>query len=127
MAKSLKSQMKQLKEPQKVQLRSLAEECTTIQRGSKKDGYVTVKKGKPLDHDVKQKSAKREDDLFVGQTIGVSKGVTKNMDNYESLRVDCWLSDTVHEGETVREAFARIEAIVDEVLEESVLATAGED
>ena len=49
------------------------------------------------------------------------------MENYESLRVDCWLSDTVREDETVKEAFARVEAIIDEVLEESVLATVGED
>ena len=129
MAKSLSSQMKRLKEQQVEQLQAQARENTTISRGNKRDGYSTVKAGKPLDHEVKQATAKNKTtvDSFVGQTFGISKGCTKNMDNYESLRVDCWLSDTVREGETVKEAFARVEAIIDEVLEESVLATVGED
>lgn len=127
MAKSLSSQLKKLKEQQEEQLRETARENTSISKGNAHNGYETLKKGKPLDYEVKQKTAKSKDTVsFAGQTFGVSKGCTKNMDNYESLRVDCWLSDTVREGETVREAFARVEAIVDEVLEESVLATAGE-
>lgn len=126
MAKSLSSQMKKLKTQQVEQLQAQARENTTITRGSKREGMTTVKAGKPLDHEVKQTTAKSKNDLFVGQTFGISKGVTKNMDNYESLRVDCWLSDVVREGETVQEAFARVESIIDEVLEESVLATAGE-
>lgn len=126
MAKSLSSQMKKLKSQQVEQLQAQARENTTITRGSKREGISTIKAGKPLDHEVKQTTAKKKNDLFVGQTFGISKGVTKNMDNYESLRVDCWLSDVVREGETVQEAFARVESIIDEVLEESVLATAGE-
>ena len=126
MAKSLSSQMKKLKSQQVEQLEAQARENTTITRGSKRDGMTTVKSGKPLDHEVKQSTAKTKNDLYVGQTFGISKGVTKNMDNYESLRVDCWLSDVVREGETVQEAFARVESIIDVVLEESVLATAGE-
>jgi len=128
MAKSLSSQLKKLKSQQEEQLRDNARANTTIQRGTARNGYETIKKGKPLDHEVKQTTAKKKTiDSYVGQTFGMSKGCTKNMENYESLRVDCWLSDTVHEGETVKEAFARVEAIIDEVLEESVLATAGED
>ena len=126
MAKSLSSQMKKLKEQQVEQLREKARDNTTISRGNKRDGYNSVKAGKPLDHEVKQSTAKNKNDIFVGQTFGVSKGITKNMDNYESLRVDCWLTDVVRENETVQEAFARVESIIDEVLEESVLATAGE-
>ena len=126
MVKSLSSQMKKLKEQQVEQLQAQARENTTIMRGNKRDGMNTVKAGKPLDHETKQSTAKKKNDLYAGQTFGISKGVTKNMDNYESLRVDCWLSDVVREGETVQEAFARVESIIDEVLEESVLATAGE-
>lgn len=126
MAKSLSSQMKKLKEQQVEQLREKARDNTTISRGNKRDGYNSVKAGKPLDHEVKQSTAKNKNDIFVGQTFGISKGITKNMDNYESLRVDCWLTDVVRENETVQEAFARVESIIDEVLEESVLATAGE-
>ena len=126
MAKSLSSQMKKLKTQQNEQLQSQARENTTITRGSKSEGVSTIKAGKPLDHETKQTTAKSKNSLYTGQTFGISKGVTKNMDNYESLRVDCWLSDTVREDETVQEAFARVESIIDEVLEESVLATAGE-
>ena len=126
MAKSLSSQMKRLKEQQVEQLQAQARENTTISRGNKRDGYSTVKAGKPLDHEVKQSSAKNRNDTYVGQTFGMSKGCTLNMENYESMRVDCWLSDVVREGETVQEAFARVESIIDEVLEESALTMKGD-
>ena len=126
MAKSLSSQMKRLKEQQVEQLQAQARENTTISRGNKCDGYSTVKAGKPLDHEVKQFTAKKRNDTYVGQTFGMSKGCTLNMENYESMRVDCWLSDVVREGETVQEAFARVESIIDEVLEESALTMKGD-
>lgn len=126
MAKSLSSQMKRLKEQQVEQLQAQARENTTISRGNKRDGYSTVKAGKPLDHEVKQSTAKKRNDTYVGQTFGMSKGCTLNMENYESMRVDCWLSDVVREGETVQEAFARVESIIDEVLEESALTMKGD-
>ena len=50
----------------------------------------------------------------------MSKGVTKNMDNYESLRVDVWLSDTVQEGETPESAAQRIESFIDATLEQAI-------
>ena len=124
--KLLSSQMKKLKAQQVEQLKAQARENTTITRGSKRDGLNSVKVGKPLDHEVKQSTAKSKNDLYVGQTFGMSKGCTLNMENYESMRVDCWLSDVVHEGETVQEAFARVESIIDEVLEESALTIKGE-
>ena len=126
MAKSLSSQMKRWKEQQVEQLQAQARENTTISRGNKRDGYSTVKAGKPLDHEVKQFTAKKRNDTYVGQTSGMSKGCTLNMENYESMRVDCWLSDVVREGETVQEAFARVESIIDEVLEESALTMKGD-
>ena len=126
MAKSLSSQMKRLKEQQVEQLQAQARENTTISRGNRRDGYSTVKAGKPLDHEVKQSTAKKRNDTYVGQTFGMSKGCTLNMENYESMRVDCWLSDVVREGETVQEAFARVESIIDEVLEESALTMKGD-
>ena len=118
MAKSLSSQMKKLKSQQVEQLQSQARENTTITRGSKRDGMTTVKAGKPLDHEVKQTTAKNKNDLYVGQTFGISLGCTLNMENYESMRIDCWLSDTVQEGETVQEAFTRVQSILEEQLEE---------
>ena len=120
MAKSLSSQMKKLKSQQLEQLKEQARDNITVTRGNNRDGHKTVKTGKPLDHEVKQSTAKNKND-YVGQTFGMSKGCTLNMENYESMRVDCWLSDVVREGETVQEAFARVESIIDEVLEESAL------
>ena len=52
--------------------------------------------------------------------IGVAKGVTKNMDNFESLRVDVWLEDYKQDGESIDEAYVRIGAIVDEELQNQV-------
>lgn len=126
MAKSLSSAMKKLKEQQTEQLKEVANTNTSVQKGSRRNGYETIQEGRPLDHDVKQKTSKSKSDIFEGQTFGVSKGITKNMENYESLRVDCWLSDVVHEGETIQEAFTRVENIIDEVLEEAVLSTVDE-
>jgi hypothetical protein len=126
MAKSLSSQMKKLKSQQVEQLQAQARENTTISRGNKRDGMNVVTAGRPLDHEVKQTPAKSKNNLYVGQTFGMSKGCTLNMENYESMRVDCWLSDVVREGETVQEAFARVESIIDTVLEESALTMRGE-
>lgn len=111
MAKSLKSSMKKAKEA--------AEKNTSITRKVGREEPVVVKSGTPLDHSLKHEP-------YEGAKLGMSKGITKNMDNYESLRVDVWLTDEVLPGESVREAYTRIEGVIDEVLEESVLATAGE-
>lgn len=118
MAKSLSPSMKKLKEK--------AEENTSISVGTSSN-RKTLKSGAFVDHANKTSPSKPKSGVSQGiPVIGMSKGVTKNMDNFESLRVDCWLTDTVNEGEDIYEAYARIESIIDEVLEESVLATAGE-
>ena len=89
-----------------------AEENTTITKKTV-DGTEHIKKGVPLDHSNKH-------DPKSGTIIGMSKGVTKNMDNYESLRVDVWLSDTVQEGETPESAAQRIESFIDATLEQAI-------
>ena len=89
-----------------------AEDNTTIQK--KSGGEVeTIKSGTPLDHSSKH-------DPKSGPIVGMSKGVTKHMDNYESLRVDCWLTDTVEDNETVEQAYERIIGQVDKVLQDTV-------
>ena len=77
---------------------------------------TTVKAGTPLDHSTKHSPNE-------GVKFGMSKGCTKNMGDFESLRVDAWLTSEVLPGESIKEAFARVEEILDEVLEESVLST----
>ena len=100
-------------------LAKTAEENTTISKKSS-EGVETLKQGIPLDHSVKH-------DPKAPTIIGMSKGVTKNMDNYESLRVDVWLSDSVQEGETPEEATQRIEAFIDNALEQAIINSIGEE
>lgn len=71
------------------------------------DGSVeTIKEGNPLDHVVKR----------VPGVVGVSKGITKNMSNYESFRVDAWITDTVQSGETEKDALLRLSKLIEEHL-----------
>lgn len=106
-------------ELKRKKLAKKAEENTTISKKVGREEPETIKSGTPLDHCAKH-------DPKSGIIVGMSKGVTKNMDNYESLRVDVWLSDTLHDGETYEEAMTRVEAIVDETLERAVMNTIGE-
>lgn len=80
----------------------------------------TLIKGTPLDHATKHSP-------YEGAKVGMSKGITKNMDNYESLRVDVWLTDDVMLGETVQHAYNRISAVLTEVLEETVAEIVGDE
>lgn len=102
----------------KKTLADKAKENTTVVKKSS-GNEETLTKGIPLDHTSKHNPKSP-------CIIGMSKGVTKNMDNYESLRVDVWLSDSVQEGETKKEALERIESFVDTALEEAVFNTIGE-
>ena len=116
MAKSLSSQMKSLKSEQ---LKQKAEANTTVSKKSGRNAPTVLKQGVPLDHTTKHNP-------YENAHFGMSKGITKNMENYESLRVDVWLTSEVLPGESIHEAYARVEEIIDEVLEEAVLSTAGE-
>lgn len=118
MAKSLKSQMSKMKQEQLKQIEN-ARKNTTITKKVGRDEPTVIKSGTPLDHSVKHES-------YEGTKFGMSKGITKNMDNYESLRVDVWLTSEVFEGESIKEAYTRVEEIIDEVLEEAVFSTIGE-
>jgi len=55
-----------------------------------------------------------------GAKFGMSLGLTKNMDNYESLRVDVWLTDEILEDETASDAYSRVKAILEQELENIV-------
>ena len=91
-----------------------AEENTTITKT--KDRQTTVvKEGTPLDHTPTHNINKHN-----SRTVGVNVGITKNMGDYESLRVDCWLTDDVLEGETHSQALERVSAIAVESLTRQV-------
>ena len=118
MANTLSSKMKSMKQEQLKQKED-ARKNTTVTKKTGREAPTIVKQGVPLDHNVKH-------DSYDNAKFGMSKGITKNMDNYESLRVDVWLTSEVLPGESIKEAYVRVEQIIDEVLEEAVLSTAGE-
>lgn len=95
----------------KKKLTQTAKENTTVTKGTSKS-QETLKSGTPNDHTRKHQSTEK--------VVGVNLGVTLNMEDYNSLRVDCWLTDSVQEGETERQAFERVVGIVDEVLNDTV-------
>ena len=96
----------------KKSLSQQAEENSTVTRGTSKNQRV-LKEGVPNDH-----SRKHLNNDF--PTVGVSIGTTLNMGDYESLRVDVWLSDKVSDTETLEQAYARVVQAVDSTLQEIV-------
>lgn len=93
----------------KQTLSKSAEKNARVTKGTSKNQEV-LKEGIPNDH-----SRKHLD----GQTpvVGASIGSTLNMENYESLRVDVWLTDRVNGNETVQQAYERIVQVLDETLQ----------
>ena len=96
----------------KTSLVTKAKENTTVTRGTSKD-QQTLKQGVPNEHSRKH----LDGDVPV---VGVSVGITKNMDNYESLRADVWLTDKKADNESMEEAYARVAQVVSGVLQEIV-------
>lgn len=96
----------------KKSLRTEAEENTTVTKGTA-NNRNTLKEGKPNEHSRKH----LDSDVPV---VGVSIGTTLNMGDYESLRVDVWLTDKVHSKETPQQAYERVVSVVDETLQSIV-------
>lgn len=96
----------------KKSLSAQAEENATVTKGTSKDQRV-LKEGKPSEHSRKH----LDGDVPV---VGVSIGTTLNMGDYESLRVDVWLTDKVNEKETTEQAYARVVQTVDSTLQDIV-------
>jgi len=95
-------------------LKKRAMENTSVSLKRGRDEPEVLKEGTPLDHTLKQNNeVKRMEQRVVGLNIGC----TINMQNFESLRIDCWLSDTVKQGEGIGDAYERIGEIVREQLE----------
>lgn len=95
-------------------LKEIAVENARVTKGTFKEQKV-LKEGVPNEHHTKQGACKQSE-----ATVGVNLGVTKNMDNFESLRVDVWASDIVQSGETIETAYERVLGVVDRVLQDTV-------
>lgn len=96
----------------KKSLTEKAKNNTSVTKGTSKDQKV-LKEGIPNDHSRKH----LVDDTPV---VGCSIGTTLNMGDYESLRVDVWLTDKVDSNETVEQAYNRVVQTVDKTLQEIV-------
>lgn len=104
-----------IKKPlKKKTLQEKAVENTTITKGTSANQRV-IKEGNPLDHTPKFNINKTSP-----RTVGINIGITKNMGDFESLRVDCWITDEILEGETQSQALARLGAIASSELERQV-------
>ena len=95
------------------------------------NGKEVIKKGRPLEHSDKHLSMPEGTaPLLIAPapalTVGISKGITKNMDNYESLRIDCWLTSDVIDEEP-QETIKRLSAIIDETIQNEIDSVCGED
>ena len=95
----------------KKSLKERAVENTQITKGTSKNQDV-IKEGVPNDHTRKH--------LTEAPLVGVSIGTTLNMGDYQSLRVDVWLTDNVSENETTQQAYDRVVSTVNTVLQEVV-------
>lgn len=96
-------------------IKEKAEENTRVVKTKAKEEPKVIKEGIPLDHTPQHNINKTSP-----RTVGVNLGVTKNMQNYESLRVDCWITDTINPDETPEEAFNRVYEIASKVIAEKV-------
>ena len=95
----------------KKSLEEVAVDNTTVTLGTSKQQEV-LKEGVPNDHHRKQENN--------STVVGANVGVTLNMQDYNSLRVDVWLTDTVKEEETTEMAYSRVVATIDKVLQDTI-------
>lgn len=103
---------KSLKKSLKKSLTEQAKDNATVTKGTSKNQTV-LKEGVPNDHSRKHLDGDTP-------TVGVNIGTTLNMGDYESLRVDVWLTDKVSPKETIEQAYARVVQTVDSTLQEIV-------
>lgn len=90
-------------------LKEQIKENTTATIGNKAEQKVVVE-GQPLDHHPKHAVEKTT------RTVGVSVGSTINMGDFQSLRVDCWITDELLDNETQTEGLKRLTDVASEHL-----------
>lgn len=97
-------------------LKKKAEANTTVVKRNSDKSEDILKNGVHVDTKQKTGNPTQQNETIVGLSVGS----TLNMDNYESLRVDCWISDTVKDGETVEEAYNRLREVLSAQFVETV-------
>lgn len=80
-------------------LKERVKKSAHVSKGTNKNQNI-LKEGIPNDHSNKHFSEV--------PTVGLAIGTTLNMGDYESLRVDTWISDRVTDNETFEQAYKRL-------------------
>ena len=99
-----------------MSLKKKAESNTSVVKRNSDKSEDVLKNGVRVDNKQKMGNPTMQNETV----IGLSVGSTLNMDNYESLRVDCWISDTVKDGETVEQAYNRLREVLSAQFVETV-------
>jgi ribose 5-phosphate isomerase RpiB len=108
------SKMKKLNKSDNGLKRRLKKNTTLVHREGREEH--TEREGEQIDSSSKHNIQKQTG----VKTVGMSFGLTKNMGDFESLRVDAWLTDEVKEGETQEQALQRISDLLQTHLVETV-------
>lgn len=87
-----------------------AEDNARVTVGTRKEQEV-VKAGIPNEHSRKHLDGELP-------CVGLSLGVTLNMENYQSARIDVWATDSVKDGETFEGAYSRVYGVVNDTLQD---------
>ena len=95
----------------KKELQEQAVKNTTITKGTK-GNQKTIKEGTPLDHTPQHNINKTSP-----RTVGINIGATINMGDFNSYRVDCWLTDELLDNETQEEGLQRLASICKDEVE----------
>lgn len=91
-------------------LEKQAEVNTTATKSVGREATV-IKEGVPQEHSKIHNINKHQ-----SRMVGVNVGSTINMGDFQSLRIDCWLTDDLLEGETHTEGLQRLTEIATEHL-----------
>ena len=101
-----------IKKAKKLEEKAAENLNAEVRNGSTKD-VTNIKKGNVVDPSQKHKDCI---ETQKGTRVGFNLGTTLNMENYESLRADVWISDEVQSGETIEDAIHRLKNICEEQL-----------
>lgn len=98
-------------------IKEQAKDNTTTEKFKGKK-VLSSKEGVILDNSIKVPTP----DMSTGDTIsvGLAKGLTKNMGNYQTLRVDCWITKSIPSDSTnedIQEALDELSREIDSRLE----------
>ena len=97
-------------------LKKKAEANTTVVKRNSDKSEDILKNGVHVDTKQKTGNPTQQNETIVGLSVGT----TLNMGSYESLRVDCWISDSVKSNESLEEAYSRLRTVLSEQLTTTV-------